>query len=236
MNSLKPRLLFAVALLILTAGFAAAQTEPEDPPMPTDEPTRTAAPGLIEEETVDYTRQGFHFALNLGVGGAEARFGVPNHPEIDQERELGAAVDARLGWAPNEWLLVGACGTAWLKTYNLIDGDSRQELPADVSYSIAGGFVQAFFFGDFYVRAMAGAGFTHINPRDEDAIDESGLGYSVGLGWEARLTDTLALTPLVQYSRIMIDNVDVPDGNEGIAPVDPSAIFVNASLGLIWYF
>lgn len=222
MNSLKPFcLLLAATLLVIGTVPAAAQTE---------------APALIEEEAVDHTRQGFFFSLNLGAGGAEGRFGIPNHPEVDQEREFGVGVDVRLGWAANEWLLAGFNGIAWLKNYDVIDGESGQAIPSDVSYSIAGGFVQVYFFRDFFVRGMAGAGFTHVSPRNEETLDETGLGYAFGLGWEARLTETLALTPTVEYGRVLVDNVDVEDGDGGTVPIDPSGIFVTASLGLTWYF
>ena len=105
-----------------------------------------------------------------------------------------------------------------------------------MSYSIGGVFVQAFVYKGFFVHALGGVGFTNVNPRNGVDLDESGMGYAVGLGWESRLTETLALVPRVEYGRLQIDNVDVESGDGGLVPVDPSATFATASLGLAWYF
>jgi hypothetical protein len=221
MNSLKPHgiSILVATLLVLVVGSAMAQV-----------------PALPEEETTEYTRTGVFFALNLGAGGAEGRFGIADHPEITQDRELGVAVNARLGYAVKPWLLAGVNGIAWLKNYDLVDGDTGEMIPADVSYSIAGVFVHAFYYKSFFVRGLMGRGYTHVAPRGGTRIEERGLGYAFGLGWEGRMTETLALTPVVEYGRVLINNVLVDDGNGGVESVDPSAIFVNASLGLTWYF
>lgn len=171
-----------------------------------------ALPGLSRAGMWPNERDGWMVGMNLGGGTAGL-----NVPQINSDRESGAAGSFRVGYAFLNQLVVGLEGSGWTKTVE------------DETWRFGVGGASFTYFPlsrGFYVRGVVGGSRikfkTPSGPTTVNA-DDSGFGLIGGAGYEFRLARKLAVGPQVDFSYAEIgDKISIN--------------YWNFTLGGNWYF
>ncbi len=136
-----------------------------------------ATPGAAQNPQ---TREGFWISFGFGVGS----LGCEDCG--DDEREVGTNFNLRLGGTMSQRLLIGGEVNGWTKT----EGD------ATLTVSNIGPVL--LFYpnpnGGLFLKGGIGMANTSLE-LGSLTIDESGVGITIGLGYDARVGRRFALTP-----------------------------------------
>ena len=136
-----------------------------------------ATPGAAQNPQ---TREGFWISFGFGVGS----LGCEDCG--DDEREVGTNFNLRLGGTMSQRLLIGGELNGWTKT----EGD------ATLTVSNIGPVL--LFYpnpnGGLFLKGGIGMANTSLE-LGSLTIDESGVGITIGLGYDARVGRRFALTP-----------------------------------------
>jgi len=168
-------------------------------------------PALGRAESHPSTRQGWLVGFGFGGGSAGFSSGGPS-----SDREGGGAGSFRLGYAFQPQLSLELNSNGWYKEINSVTY-TLSTVTAAVNY----------YPGASGLALRAGIGFggstagTHSG-NTTTTTSETGLGLTVGAGYEFRLTRTFAIGPQVDYGWTSIDSSD--------------SDYVNLCLGFTWYF
>ena len=124
-------------------------------------------------------RDGFWGSVGGGVG-----FNLTENSE--GERLTGLSAFARAGWALTPKWLVGGDVIGWFYSE---DG-------ADLTRGFVGGTVLFYpsATGGFYLKGSIGSSFSRVSANVASDGTNWGFGWALGLGYDIRLTDGLALT------------------------------------------
>ncbi len=158
------------------------------------------------------TRQGWLVGLGLGGGSA----GLTADGE-SSDRTGGGAGSFRVGYAFQPQLSVDLNSSAWSKSEN------STTLTFDVA-AIGLSYYPAAVPG-LLVHGGIGSGTesgTVVVGNTKFSESQSGLGFSVGAGWEFRLARTFAVGPEVNYGWMSLDSFD--------------ANYINGGIAATWYF
>jgi hypothetical protein len=153
----------------------------------------------------EQTRGGLFLGLGLARGSADVSNGVSGIP-----RESGWGGGLRLGYAPNPKFGLGIETNNWVQVSD-VDAQTLSTLIAAVSVFPAEGLVLR---GGAGMGAWAGAG--------GGVSGEVGTGWTIGAGYDFRVTHTFALGPQLDYCGVNLSGGD--------------ASFYKIGLGMTWYF
>lgn len=127
------------------------------------------------------TRQGFFISFGFGAGS----LGCDDCNNND-DREMGVNAYLRMGGTLSQRLLIGGEINGWTKTEN------------DVTLSVNNlGPVLLFYPGansGFYLKGGLGLASASLELGNL-TFEDSGIGVTLGLGWDARVGRNFALTP-----------------------------------------
>lgn len=134
--------------------------------------------GIGRAQAQPQTREGFWISFGLGVGSLSC--------EDCENRENGTSVTIRMGGTLSQRLLIGGEANMWTKTVN------------DVTLTVGNiGPVLVFYpspDGGFFLKG--GLGMARIDlDLGSVAGEETGVGITLGLGYDARVGRRFALTP-----------------------------------------
>ena len=190
MRSLRSVLVLTFALT-LTAATASAQsiTFPSSAPL-------FAAAEQASSAARPHTRGGFWFSGGLGVGSLGC--------EDCDEREVSLGADLAIGGTVNDHLLIGGGTSRWSKeelTVGTLDARVRVYPRATSGFFLLGGIglgiIQTEFDG-FYEN-------------------DSGVGVTLGLGWDIRVGRNVSLTPYWTGTAVIADESDANFGQIGLS-------------------
>lgn len=170
----------------------------------------TAAPARAED--YPQTRQGFFLGLGMGVGNAGF--------STDPQRETGAAGSFRAGYAVSEQFGLGLESNAWRKDVEGVTFTFNVAGPAVYFYPGSSGLVLRGGVGVGSIHASTSSGSTTVSASD------SGLGLTVGAGYEFRVARSFSLGPQLDFGWMSIDSGGSSD----------SINYVNAGLSFDWHF
>lgn len=194
MRSLRSVLVLTCALT-LTAATASAQsiTFPASTPLfATAEQASSAAR--------PHTRGGLWFSGGLGVGSLGC--------EDCGEREVSLALDLAIGATVNDRLYLGAGTSGWSKEE---DG---------LTLTVATLEARVRFYpraaSGFFLTGGIGLGVIQASFDDLDE-NESGVGLTLGLGWDIRVGRNVSLTPYWTGTAVSADESDANFGQIGLA-------------------
>ena len=131
------------------------------------------------------TRDGFWIGFGLGYG--EAGFSCTGCVDID--RESGFTSFIKLGGTLNEKVLLGADITGWTKE---ISGSTLT----------LGNLTGTVFFYPSPQSGLflkGGVGFSVFTESNADEVSGTGVGLTVGLGYDLRVGRNVSLTPLADF-------------------------------------
>jgi hypothetical protein len=141
------------------------------------------------------TRQGFWISFGIGYGSLGC-------DDCNDERESGANAYLRMGGTLSQRLLIGGELNGWSKTEN------------DATLTVSNfGPVLVFYpnpDGGFFLKGGIGLANTSLD-LGSITIDESGVGVTLGLGYDARVGRRFALTP---YFDILTSSYDGASFNQ----------------------
>ncbi|HEY5546601.1 MAG TPA: outer membrane beta-barrel protein [Gemmatimonadaceae bacterium] len=124
------------------------------------------------------TREGFWIGFGIG-------FGSLGCDECD-ERESGASVYLRMGGTLSQRLLLGGEVSAWSKTEGDVTRSVSNVGPVLTFYPNAN--------GGFFLKGSIGLATASFE-LGSITIEETGVGLTLGLGYDARVGRGFALTP-----------------------------------------
>ena len=154
------------------------------------------------------TRQGWLVGLGMGGGSAEVSDAT--------QRETGFAGSFRVGYAFSPTISLELGSNAWLKDQNGITTTFSFAGPTLNFYPGASGLV---------LRGGVGVGSVDVSTSfggGTFSASESGLGLSVGAGYEFRVTRRFALGPQVDFTWTDQDSYNTNH--------------ISGSLAVCWYF
>jgi hypothetical protein len=169
-------------------------------------------PAIASAGSWPHERDGIVLGFNLGGGSAAVTVLGAN-----SDREGGAGGAGRIGYAFHSGLALGLEGNVWTKD---VDGETW-------TFSV-GGPTATYYPGGgaFFVRGGVGVGTIEYTidsgPFTLTASDD-GFGFLLGTGYEWRLTRKFALGPELNYAYGKVND-------------DLSFNYINATVGLNWYF
>ena len=170
----------------------------------------TAAPSRAE--TYEHAREGWF--LGLGVGAGNAGFAS------DSDRETGAAGSFRAGYALNDQWGLGLESNAWRKEVESVTFTFNVAGPAVYYYPAGSGLVLRGGVGIGSIHASASSGSLTVSASD------SGLGLTVGAGYDFRIKKSFSLGPQVDFGWMSIDSGGSSD----------EINYVNVGLSFDWHF
>jgi len=157
------------------------------------------------------TRQGW--LVGFGVGGGAAAVTANGN---SSDREGGVAGSFRAGYAFQPQLSLELNSNGW----------SKEENGATLTFSVATAAVNYYpAQTGLVLRGGIGFGSADATVRVNNVTitgTESGFGFTVGAGYEFRVTRTFALGPQVDFGWMTLDSFD--------------ANYVNLGLAFNWYF
>jgi len=159
-----------------------------------------------------HEREGIMLGFNVGGGSAGVTV-----LDINSDRESGFGGGGRIGYAFNPQWVLGLEGDVWTKE---VDGETWTFSvggPAGTYYPGGGGF---------FVRGGIGVGsieYKVVSGSVTLTASDNGFGFLLGTGYEWRLTRKFALGPEIDYGYGKIQD-------------DVSLNYLNATVGLNWYF
>ncbi|HVX40240.1 MAG TPA: hypothetical protein VHB25_11755 [Gemmatimonadaceae bacterium] len=147
-------------------------------------------------------RQRGWFSLGLGAGtlGCSA---------CEGHQATGLSGGLVLGHAINQSVLLGVGTTGWYKSE---DGAAVAAGTVDLR-------IREYMNADSRFFSTVGFGLGHVSAAVDwyGAATEYGLGYVIGLGYDAPLSQTTALTPYFHYFGVHTQSVDVHVAQFGLA-------------------
>jgi len=169
----------------------------------------TSSPAAAESDA--QIRQGWLVGLSAGGGSAQTTSNAGN-----SDREAGIAGSVRVGYAFTPTLSLDLSSNAW----------GKDKSGTTVTFSFAGPML-SFYPGatGLVLRGGVGVGTTTNSTTFGNTTissHESGVGVSVGAGYEFRVTRRFALGPQVDFTWTDQDGYNTNH--------------VNGSLGASWYF
>ena len=151
--------------------------------------------------------------IGLGVGGGSS--GISANGQ-SSDRESGAAASVRTGYVFTPELAAGLETNVWTKDINGVT----------FTFSVAAAALTFYPGGQgFFARGGVGAGSVELETKVGSTTitgSDSGLGLTGGLGYEWRVTRSLALAPQVDYGFASLNGYSVN--------------YVNGTLQANWYF
>jgi Outer membrane protein beta-barrel domain len=148
-----------------------------------------------------HTRGGFWFSGGLGVGSLGC--------EDCDEREVSAMADIALGGTIGDRLLLGAGLSGW----------SKEEDGLTLTVSTLEARLRFYPMVDKGFYLTGGLGLGTIRAKFEGFGDESesGLGLTLGLGWDIRVGRNVSITPFWHGTAVSADESDANFGSLGVA-------------------
>ena len=138
-----------------------------------------AIPGAAQNPQ---TREGFWISFGFGVGS----LGCDDCG--DDEREVGTNFNLRLGGTMSQRLLIGGEVNGWTKSERGVTLTVSNIGPVLLFYPNAG--------GGLFLKGGIGMANTSLDPGNGSlTIEETGVGITIGLGYDARVGRRFALTP-----------------------------------------
>lgn len=141
------------------------------------------------------TREGFFISFGFGAGS----LGCDDCDDED-ERLTGINVYLRLGGTLSQRLLIGGEVNGWSKTENDVTLTVSNIGPVLQFYPSAG--------GGFYLKGGLGLASASLDVGAVE-FEDSGIGVTLGLGWDARVGRNFALTPYLDILTSSFDNFSV---------------------------
>ena len=188
--------------------------------------------------THGHVREGFMIGLNLGGGTAEAKLEGDGFEVSGDDRVGGGAGNFRLGYAISPKLVIGYESSAWLREEEVSGFGS--DLTSTTTLMVNA--VALTWFpaeGGFFLRGGLGIG-TYREKLESGNLslefDDHGVGVSMALGYEFRLTRTFALGPQLDLAYVNIGEVEATDFEGDTVTADVTFNYVNLTLLLNWYF
>lgn len=165
-------------------------------------------PALVSAETYAHTRDGW--LIGFGVGGGSA--GISDA----SDRQGGVTGSFRAGYAFQPQLSLELNSGFWTKS----------EGGATTTFDVSGAALD-FYPGEGGLVLRGGLGFGSADVsldvgNQTLSASETGFGFLVGAGYEFRVLRSFAIGPEVEYGWTTLSSFDTN--------------FVNANLGLTWYF
>ncbi len=171
-----------------------------------------ALPALATAGQWPHERDGILLGFSLGGGSAGVTV-----LDLESDRESGFGGSGRIGYAFDPQWAIGLEGDVWTKEVNGVTW----------TFSVGGPTVTFYPGGaGFFVRGGIGASSIEVEIDTgtiKTSASDNGFGFLLGAGYEWRLTRKFALGPEIGYGYGKIDD-------------DVSLDFVNATVGLNWYF
>jgi len=149
--------------------------------------------GLVELPP-EGTRRGFWLAGGFGYGKESFRFG--NDPFFDNAEKPVFAF--RIGGTPNEHLQLGAEVLTMVNPTTTSDGFNVTETLT--SMNLVGQFYPAPAAG-FFIKGGAGIGVSASSLEFSNTLTETGFAVQYGVGYDIKLSRSLALTPTLEMVR-----------------------------------
>lgn len=147
------------------------------------------------------TRGGLWFSAGLGVGSLGC--------EDCDERETSAMVDLAVGGTIGERLLIGGAITGW----------SKEEDGFTLTVTSVEGRVRFYPITEkgFYLTGGLGLGAIRAELEDFGDETETGLGLTIGVGWDFRVGSNVSITPFWHGTAVSIEEGDANFGSLGVA-------------------
>lgn len=147
-------------------------------------------------------RSGFWISGGLGYGSLGC--------EDCDEREAGISMALALGGTVNPNFQLGGSINAWSKT----------EDDATLTVATITGLAKYYPAADFYLQGGVGFGTVDITFDDGNfsaSVSNNGLGVVLGLGFDARLSDAMNITPFFNVFATSSDEINTNVAQIGIA-------------------
>lgn len=150
-----------------------------------------------DAQTRDMTNQG----ITWSIGFSKGTLNLDCSLACDAQKTGGLGVVGHFGWTLRENLVVGVEGMLWEKAHDL-DGDGDNE---DVNFNYVGAALQLYphHFREYFVKLAVGMGMSKsemdIPSIGARAVEATGLGFSVGLGYDFHIAKAFSLTPYIDY-------------------------------------
>jgi hypothetical protein len=142
------------------------------------------------------------FWIGFGLGGGHLGCG-----DCSDEPGGGFSGHLKLGGTPNRRILVGFETVFWAK--------HDDEIDATLSYGNSSAIVQ-FYPGErsgFFLKGGLGVAYSELEVDLGGGLTlretESGLGASFGVGWDARVSRNMSITPALNLSLGSLENANV---------------------------
>jgi opacity protein-like surface antigen len=174
--------------------------------------------GLVDV-TPAHQRRGFWLEGGLGWGREAYRF---DDQHAWSESLSKPTLSISLGGTPSPTLRLGAQITGWWNRYQDDDGFNITETLTSV---LAVGRVYPMRSLGLYLKAGAGVGVSGADVEGGVGTTETGFAYTLGAGYEIKLSRTLYLTPAVDWTRFSFEKRGEPTLRERL---------LNLSLSLTW--
>lgn len=193
------RSLPSVSFLAFALSIVAATASAQSITFPTSAPLfATAQQGSGAARP--HTRGGLWFSGGLGVGSLGC--------EDCDEREISLATDLAIGGTVNDHLLIGIGISGWSKEE---DGLTLTVATLEARVRVYPRATSGFFL-------VGGIGLGTIRASFDDVDeDESGLGVTLGLGWDIRVGRNVSLTPYWTGTGVSANDSDVNFGQIGLS-------------------
>ncbi|MDZ4673322.1 MAG: hypothetical protein SGI84_02645 [Gemmatimonadota bacterium] len=149
--------------------------------------------GLVELPP-EGTRRGFWLAGGFGYGKESFRFG--SEPFFDNAEKPVFAF--RMGGTPNQRLRLGGEIVTFVNP--LTDEDGFRITETLTSLNLIGQFYPMPAAG-FFLKGGAGIGVSASSVEGGNTLSETGFAVQYGVGYDIRLSRSLALTPTVEMIR-----------------------------------
>ncbi len=125
------------------------------------------------------TREGFWLSFGVGAGSLGC-------DDCGDERETGTNVNLRMGGTLSQRLILGGEANFWTKSEGDVTLSTGNIGPVLLFYPSAN--------GGFFLKGGLGMSQTSLE-FGSFTIDDTGIGVTVGIGYDARVGKKFALTP-----------------------------------------
>ncbi len=193
------RSLRSVSFLTFALSIAATTASAQSITFPSSAPLFAAAE-QASSAARPHTRGGLWFSGGLGVGSLGC--------EDCDEREISLATDLAIGATVNDRLLLGAGISGWSK--------EEDGLTLTVATLEARVRVYPRAASGFFLTGGIGLGAIQASFDDLDET-ETGVGLTLGLGWDIRVGRNVSLTPYWTGTAVSADESDANFGQIGLS-------------------
>lgn len=187
---------FVLGIFVLTTAAASAQSRS----FPASAPLFGAA-AQSGSAANSNAREGFWFSGGLGVGSLGC--------ENCDERETSGMADISLGGTLGDRLLLGGALTGW----------SKKEDDLTLTVSTVEARVRFYPIAEkgFYLTGGIGVGTIRVDVDRIGDESESGVGLTLGLGWDIRVSRNVSITPFWHGTAVSASDSDANFGSLGVA-------------------